>query len=332
MAGEGTLSDTYKDLLTTTMRTYLESGKLTDNIFSASPVLDWLRSGDRIKMVSGGERLSVGIMDKKNGTAKSYSGYDPLDITPAEISTRAFFQWKLYSVSVVISGDDLTSNSGDAAVLNLLKERQANAELSLGDKVATGVMTDGTGNGSKDITGLEAMIATTTTSGTYAGINRANNTRWRNKVSASVGAAATALLPAMRTIYNDCSEGRGTMSSQPDFGATTQTVHEALEALIYPMFRLQQTATAVDANIGVGGIRYKNMRIEWDPYIDTSGLFYLLNSKHIWLVVHSARNFVMADEGFQKPVNGDSLISQILAKLQLVTNCDIKLGKMTGIT
>ena len=42
MAGESTLSLTYKDLLTSTLFGYLDSGKFTDNISDITPTWGWL--------------------------------------------------------------------------------------------------------------------------------------------------------------------------------------------------------------------------------------------------------------------------------------------------
>ena len=51
MAGETVLSQTYAPLLTTTLKRVLDSGALHDQVFDNDVFLQWMRAGNRIKMV-----------------------------------------------------------------------------------------------------------------------------------------------------------------------------------------------------------------------------------------------------------------------------------------
>ena len=332
MAGELSLTLTYQGLLTSTLFGYLDSNRFWDNVADATPTLDWYMSGERMRLQRGGERLTVAIMNELNDTAKSYSNYETLDTTATEGFTRATFDWKQYSVTIVISGNELTSNMGEAALFDLLQAKTTQAETSISNKLSTDLFTDGTGNSSKNLTGLDAMVDTTPTASTYAGINRANATWWRNQAVTSVGAAATNLLPNLRTQYNNCTQGKGGMGSKPDWITTTQTVHESFEALMFPFLQYQGAATQDNSvNAGLSNLRYKNASVTWDAD-ETSGYMHILNGQHTWLVVHPDRRLAMAEGGFQKPVNQDALITQVLFKGNLVTNADKKLGVLSGIT
>jgi hypothetical protein len=324
-----TLSLTYQSLLTSTLMRTLDSGAFNDNIFNADVTLAWLRSGNRVKVIEGGERIRLGLMYGKNSTSGSFADYDALDVTPQNNATAAFFNWKQYSVSVSINGKELRANKGPSRLTNLQQEKIENAALSLADSVATGCFSDGTGNGSKDITGFAAMIETTPGTASYANVPTAN-TAWQNQVQASVGAAATNLLPNMRTVFNDCKQGKGGVGSAPDFGVTTQAVHEALEALLFPQVRYMPNPPG-GADAGLSRLIYKGAQIEWDDYC-TSGTFFWLNSRHLFFFVHSDANFSMAEGGFQKPLNQDALVTQILFQGNLATNNRRKLGKLQGIT
>lgn len=68
------LSLDYQSLLTSTLMKVLGTNAIRDNVFDAHPLTNWLRSGERIKVVDGGERLRVPIMFGKNSTVDSYSG------------------------------------------------------------------------------------------------------------------------------------------------------------------------------------------------------------------------------------------------------------------
>src|SRR3990167_58603 len=330
--GETSLTLTYGPLLTTTLMKVLDSNVIHENVFNNDPMLQWMKSGQRIKVIDGGERIRVNIMWSKNSTAKWYSDYDTLDTTAQIGQTPAFFNWKQGSVSISVSGNELRLNKGPSRLVNLQQDKIAQATSSLTDLLAIGAYSDGTGQSSTQMTGLEAMIATTITSGTYASINFGTNTAWRNQIEATVGAAATNLIPKMRTLYNSCSQGKGGLFQGPDAIFTTQTVYEALEALIFPMFRYSDTSKV---NVGIGkensGLMFKGASVMWDAYC-TSGDLYMLNSNNVMMFIHQDANLSMAEGGFQKPINQDALVTQILFQGNMATNNRRKLGKLQGIT
>ena len=328
--GASTLSRTYGPILSTTLDKILSSGAIQDNVYDATPTLDWFRGGGRIKVVDGGERIRIPVMTGKNNTFKWYSDYEILDVTPQAGLTTAFFNWKQGAVSVSISGNELRQNSGTAKIADLMKEKIRNANNSLADNVATGIFSNGTGSSSKQLTGLAALVDQSPATDTYAQIDPSSNTSWRNKADSSVGAAAVNLIPSLRTIMNQCSQGREGAAGKPDFVVTTRTVHEAAEALVAPRVRYQPNPSG-GADLGVDTVMFKGAKLIWDDYC-TSGTAYVLSSPHIMLFIHSAANFAMSEEGFQKPIDQDALTTQVLVQLNMATNNRRKHGVLDGIT
>ena len=328
--GASTLSRTYGPILSTTLDKILSSGAIQDNVYDATPTLDWFRGGGRIKVVDGGERIRIPVMTGKNNTFKWYSDYEILDVTPQAGLTTAFFNWKQGAVSVSISGNELRQNSGTAKIADLMKEKIRNANNSLADNVATGIFSNGTGSSSKQLTGLAALVDQSPATDTYAQIDPSSNTSWRNKADSSVGAAAVKLIPSLRTIMNQCSQGREGAAGKPDFVVTTRTVHEAAEALVAPRVRYQPNPSG-GADLGVDTVMFKGAKLIWDDYC-TSGTAYVLSSPHIMLFIHSAANFAMSEEGFQKPIDQDALTTQVLVQLNMATNNRRKHGVLGGIT
>lgn len=326
-AGETSLTLTYGPLLTTTTMATLDSGVVHDNVFSKDPLLNWLRTGKRVVIVSGGERLSLNIMFKKNETYGRYSGYDSLNTNPSIGQTKAFFNWQQAAVSVALSGLELRSNRGQSKVRDLQKEKMTQAEMSLVDGLATDAYSDGTAT--NQMAGLLAIIATTTTSGSYASIDSAVNTAWRNQIQASVGAGAVNLLPKLRILANSCSQGQGAQSA-PDAYFTTQTVLETYESIVQPQVRYEQNPKG-GADLGIQTLMFKGAPIMWDAYCQSQAL-YALNSQHIFFFVHKDANLTLSEGGFQKPINQDALVAQILFQGNMATNNRRKLGKLIGVT
>ena len=198
---------TIRSLLASTIENTMQSGVIQDTVFDATPLTARLRSAGNIKMVDGGERLRITLDSAKNGTVDSYTDLDPLDVTRQDTQTAAFFAWKQYSVSVTISGREIRINKGNMSKLwDLANGRMVNGVKSLVDRISTDLYADGTGNGSLNITGLEAAIETTPGTVSYASVPT-TNTAWQNQVASSVGAAAVNLIPNLRTVYNNCSQG-----------------------------------------------------------------------------------------------------------------------------
>jgi hypothetical protein len=241
----------------------------------------------------------------KNDTARSYSGWDQLLVTPQEGIDAAEYNWKLTSVAIAISGEELRKNAGSKTrIINLLDARVKQAEMSVREEIGTQIQSDGTGNGSKDITGLKAMVAA---SGTYGGINSSTYTWWQSTVDAT----AATTLAIWRTQFNSASiDGQDT----PDLIATTQTIYELYEGKLtynanYVSFQTRGEGEKLLGDAGFQALGFKGKPVVWDALIP-SGYIYFLNLNHMKLVVHRDANFAVTDK--LQPVNQDGFVRHIL--------------------
>ena len=324
MAGV-TESRTYDALLTTTLANFRE--KLVDNIFDNYPLLSWLNGqlgqamrGSSVKrVVDGGESIVEHLLYGKNSTAKSYSGAEILDTSLQEGMTIARYNWKQYSASVGITGLEKRSNMGEAALIRLLESKTQQSTMSLRDKLSEGAWSDGTGNGGKDLTGLQAIVDSTTTVG---GLAPATFAWWAASESGTAGSFAATGLEKMRTTYNTITYG----NDKPDAIFTDQDVFEYFEKALQPQERYQNTQVA---NSGFANLTFKGIPLLWDRDCPDKEM-YFLNSKYINLVVH--RDADIATGAFQTPENQDVSTAQILFQGNLTTNNRRMLGKITGFT
>jgi hypothetical protein len=313
-------------LLGTTVMNYLDSGMLRDQVHKRSPFWKWMNEGNRIKKLSGGERIKLPVMYEGSGNFKRYSGNESLDPSGYDGQTQAHFDWKQAATTVVISGLEKRSNQGESRIRDLGKDRMMQAEATLADNLATDAYSTGVADGSKQITGLGAMVASTVTSGTYASIDFGSNDKWRNNVISSVGNAAANLLSNLRILYNDCTEISG-VDGEPDGIFTTQTMAETLEALIVPAIRY---TSGGDGDLSIKP-RFRGASIHWEAKCQ-GGTLYVLNSRHIFIFVHKDAYFSMGPAGMQSPVNQDSFLAPILFQGNMATNLRAALGKLTGLT
>jgi hypothetical protein len=311
-------------LLSTTLKNYRKT--LTDNIHKSNAVWLFIKSNGGWRTEDGGERIVEPLMYGKNTTAGSYSGYDILDTTPQSGIDSAEFNWKQYAVSVSISGEEKLKNAGSSRIVNLLEAKIQQAEMSLKEVLTTGLFSDGTGNGSKNLTGLEAMVLN---SGTYGGIaSTSTNTWWRAGVESTSEALG---LPKMRTAFNGASVGG---QDTPDIIVTTQTLYESYETLFTVTgantnWRTETSGMKKVADGGIQALQFKGVPIVWDEQCP-SGTMYFLNSKHMKVVNHKDGNFTTTQN--VKPDNQDANVEQILFYGNLTCNRRKSLYKLTAKT
>jgi hypothetical protein len=276
-----------------------------------------LKQRGNVKTVSGGNIIYQELMynDPNSLNAGSYSGYDTIDITPNSPMSVAQYDLKQYAAAVSISGFELLQNSGTEQIIDLLEGRIQIAEAQLQNQISAGIYGDGTGNGGKDIVGLQAMISKTPTSGTYGGINRANWTFWRNVAFDSTtdgGAAATSLLmqPYMNSVAVQVVRG----TDRPDMIVADNNYYrlflESLQAI-------QRVTSEDSAAAGFTSIKYMGAGLNCDVFLDggiggyiPTNTMYFLNSKYMFFRPHKNRNFVPIG-GDRQSVNQDATVKLI---------------------
>jgi len=160
----------------------------------------------RIQQKQGaGEGVRWPVRYAGNTSAGSYAEGDSGAGAGNQGFKKAFLGWKLNKVEVEVSG--LAQSVGDAGGM-IVPALRTELDLGLADvrgNINTQLMSDGTGNSGKDITGLFAGIADT---GTYAGLDRGTYTWWKAYVNANGGTPRNLTEELMRDVKSTV-EGRG---------------------------------------------------------------------------------------------------------------------------
>jgi len=306
-------------LLSTTLKNYRSN--LVDQIHKSNALFFMLKEKGAIKEENGGERISQPILYAKNSTAGSYDGYDPLDTTPQTGIDTAEFNWKQYSASITISGREERQNAGDKyKIIDILDAKTKQAMYSLKEQIGLGIFSDGTGNGSKDLTGLVAMVAAT---GTYGGIVSTTYTWWQSYVESTGG---TLTIAYMRAAFNTPTLGG---RDHPNLIVTTQTLFQVYESLLTTTLSMHSSDSKKLGDGGFQVLEYKGVPVVFDELCN-SGVMYFLNTDHMKLVVHKDANFETTD--FVKPDNQDAKVAQILFMGNLTCDRRASFGKLTGKT
>lgn len=325
-------------LLTTTLDNYRPT--LEDNVFTARPLLYWLKQKDRIWHKGGGAQIIVPLLYGQNTAVQSYAGGDTLTVTHADGITAAIYDWKQLAASIEIYGIEEAKNSGDQELIDLVQAKIDQTEESMAESLnamaylGDGATPYGSGSAGSGWNGLANMVTGST--GTFGQINRATagNEYWRSYVDST---SAVLTLSQMTTAYNTVSRG----SDSPDAIFTTQALFEKYESLLQPQLRFQDPKTA---DGGFQNLLFKTAPIMFDPVMTTAyaggttdqnavnqdGTMYFLNSKYVKLAVLTNKWFTPTP--FVKPSNQDLRVAQVVCYGNFVaSNCQ-RLGKLTAKT
>ena len=315
------------EIVTSTLRK--RTGKPADNVSENRALLNRLMRRKGYKKVSGGRTIIQELDFQANSTVKTYSGYEELDISPTETLTAAEFNWKQYAASVSMNGLEEMQNSGKESVIDLLEHRVKNMERSLSNTVASDCYSDGTGNGSKQIGGLQHLVSDTPTSGVVGGIDRNDWTFWRNIAfdpTAMGGAAADAsnIKGYMNRVWVQLSRD----GESPDLiVADDNYFRYYLESLQ----SIQRIASDEMAKAGFTSLKYMNADVVLDGGYGgacPTDHLYFLNTKFLFLKVHKDKDFApLSPDRFA--VNQDAMVRMMGWGGNMTMSCAFLQGVIT---
>jgi hypothetical protein len=320
-------SPNLSEIITTTLRN--RTGKLADNVTDNNAILYRLKQRGRTKPASGGRTLVQELAYQENSTFMWYSGYDPLDVSATDVMSAAEFDWKQAAVAVTISGLEQLQNAGKEKILDLLENRIDIAEKTMMNQIAAGCYADGTGNGGKEIGGLQHLVAALPTSGTVGGINRATWSFWQNQYrdssDQSVTMSATTIQSEMNIMYTRLVRG----TDRPDLIITDNTLW-----LFYlgSLQTIQRITNDKMASAGFTNLKFMDADVVLDGGQGgnaPTGTMYFLNSDYIHYRPHSERNMVVMG-GERMNTNQDAIVKLIgWAGNMTASNCALQGVLMT---
>lgn len=265
-------------LITTTLESQVP--KIVDNVIGNHPLLMKLKEKGNIVKLSGGNLIRESLSYASNGTVTSQGEYDTFDTTPQDVLTSADFDFKITTGTVTITDLESKQNAGKERIIDLLKGKFNVLESSMKNEIATQIYSDGTGNGSKDIGGLQLLLADDPTTGTVGGINRASYSFWRNQLwdfsVESVTPSATTIQNAMNTLYIRCQTQTGEL---PDLIAADATYFGYYEDSLQTIQRITDPKMG---QLGFASVKYKNADVFYDPNCPSAHM-YFINTNHMFL-------------------------------------------------
>lgn len=295
------------EVVTTTLRH--RSKKLKDNMSNHIALLMRLQERDNIQEVSGGNVIVEELDYAENSTFMYYDGDEILNVGVSDVLTAAEFDWKQAAVAVRINGKELAQNSGPDAVIDLLEARIRNAEKTMLNNLSTGVYSDGTGTGGKQIGGLQLLVSDAGT-GTIGGINSSTYTFWQNTVydfsTNGLAASPATIQDAMNSLYLSLCRNR----DRPDLIVADNTYFgyywKSLQAI-------QRITDDKVASAGFRSLKFMDSDVVFDGGFGgdaPAAHMYFLNTEYLKYRPHKNRNMV--------PLNPDRFATNQDALVKLI--------------
>lgn len=295
------------DIMATTIAN--RSKKVADNVTKNNAALAKMNMRGNVKTFSGGELIYEELSFAQNGNAGWYSGYDLLPVAAQDVLSAAEFDIKQLACPVVMSGLEDLQNSGPEQMIDLMESRLQVAEATMMNYASDGLYSDGTGAGGKEITGLDAAISTTPTTGTYGGIDRAVWTFWRNKFNnGGAGQTAAGTLTQMNAMWASLVRG----SDRPDLLIMDSIYWGWYVAALQAQQRFTDPKMA---EFGFPTIKYMDADVVLDGGIGgfaAARTCYFLNTKYFKWRPHARRNMVPLSPNRRYAINQDAEV-QIMA-------------------
>jgi hypothetical protein len=299
-----------------------------------------------------GDRCQFPVQIAKPTNGGSFAGYDILTTVPEDNEINLEYDPKFVRQSFTLPYTELMINSAPGRVRSLMGSAATKTAIGLADQIGTMFYADGTGNGGKDMLGLEALVDDGTNTATIGGQSRATYTPLNSSVTDSGG---TMTLAQVRSVYSGAKFG----SVKPTLGVTTEAVFDLFDQLLEQKARYNETSPG-KARVGVFGfdtIKYRGVDIVSDEKC-TEGTLYFLNENflHFKTLKGDAEGVAMKPIMFKKgdvrgndfasrvpgfgfqhtgkltPVNQLALVDHIVIGGNLMTDMPRAHSKLTGIT
>jgi hypothetical protein len=312
-----------QDLIVTTLNKY--SSQLYDNVLKNNALLSRLESKGQVQLLDGGSFIEEDLMYAENSTFKWYSGYELLETASSPVLTSAKFEWKQANANVIISGEEMRKNSGDKTRKhNLIESRVKVCEKTMKNRIGASLFSDGTASDGKEITGLQALISDSPTTGIIGGIDRSSNVWWRNQVysfNAEQGIETDTtpdekqFLKAMDELFIRCTR---------DEDMPTMIIADAKYYGLYKTAcqNIRRITSASTADAGFRTLEYEGVPVYFDINCPENHM-YFINTDYMFFKSHKDANFKLDKE--RLPYNQDASIYPMIFMGNLtISNCNLQ--------
>lgn len=300
---------------------------IQDIVYNSTPLTRILRDEGRIRVKrAGGPELRIPVMFDKL-EAQWFTGYDIINITPKELLNSAIFNWSRVVAPFSLNGTELLYNSGEEEFIDLAATYIEAAEMSAKETFETGLVSDGTADGGRQMQGLGAAVPIVPNAGVYGGISRVDVANWRTSTfdisDGDVSGFTTWDSTTARGIVSQIALARSRGGRYPDLWIFSSDMWPAVEASFVAHQRL---ASERLARLGFSGLTYMTAAGPVDLVaaggignVMPSSTAFGIDTKGLSIYEFPGQSFVPFHPGNGlRPINQDAVAQGIVWSGQLV--------------
>lgn len=297
------------DIIATTIES--RTRQIADNVTKNNALLKRLEDRGNVKPFGGGSIIYQELSFAENSNAGWYSGYDLLPVAAQDVISAAEYNIRQLATPVVMSGLEMLQNNGRERMIDLMEGRLSVAESTMVNQLSEGVYSDGTGDGGKQLEGLDLAVLESGV-GTYGGIDPGSFAFWSSgKFDSAVVNSGNLTAANIQNLMNFAWASLVRGSDRPDLIPMDSGFWNMYIASLQSLQRF--TGTEV-GKLGFPTIKYMDADCVLDGGIggfaptDTA---WMLNTKYIFLRPHRDRNMVALMPSKRYAINQDAEV-QIL--------------------
>lgn len=276
----GRTSLTYDQLAATTLEHIVPT--ITPQIYDLTILLDRMRSGKRVKVVTGGRKVFHPIRDIELSEAKFVSPLDSRVAAHKDTRTALELDWKYLIGDIVMLWNEKLQNRGAPQIVSLVTDKVKEGISDVLQKFSTVMYQAYASKGADELDGLYTVIQAHGSDTTYAGISSANSTNWK----AGVLDTTTTALSLYGSGSMDYNIRQCWFRGRPDLIVTTQAIASEYASKLQPGER----RAPGEGKSGATDLAFAGIPIITDPQCPAGDMFFL-NTKHLWLYAQSGENF-----------------------------------------
>ena len=307
------------------------SSGYADLVSNSNALLYVMRKRGQFKSFSG-PTIRERLLYNESNTYVRYSGYQFLNPQPAELFNDAEFTPKLAAVSVTLSGEDILKNSGTNQLKDIMEEHITAAEQELTDRFVEDLHSNGTA--ANQIGGLQLVIPTTVSSGSYGGIAR-SNAIWQTTTydaHSAFSGITQVNSTTIKSIFDQIIAARSRANKGPNLILCSSEHYNAFAAATVAIQRINDENEL--GKLGFTSLKYygagKSMDVVLEGGIGTAmpaNTTYFIDTTALKFRYHPDRNFVKFG-GKQTPINQDAVVQHIGFFGELTMNNPLHMVKL----
>lgn len=303
-----------------------------DLVSNSNALLTVMKERDGFQEFSG-PTIRERLLYNETGSYVRYAGFQFLNPNPAELFNDAEFEPKMAAISVTLANEDILKNSGTNQLRNIMEDHITAGEQELTDRFVEDL--HGAGVLANQIGGLQLVLPTNVSSGSYGGIAR-SNAIWQTAAydanSAFVGITQVTSA-TVKSIFDQIMIARSRLKRGPDLILSSSEHYQAFTGALVNIQQIVNESRL--GKLGFTALQYvgaagKTVDVVLEGGIGTAmpaNTTYFIDTKSLKFRYHPDRNFEKFG-GKQTPINQDAIVQHVGFMGELTMNCPLHMAKL----